>query len=232
MTDAFESFSALPFPRLLVTGASSGIGRATAEAAAAAGWAVALLSRRRDALEDVRSALAHPERHVTAALDLAGARAVEEDVPRLVAALGPLRGIVHAAGACPIAPVGRFAAAELEAAVRVAWTAFARLAAALAEPANHAAGAVAVAVSSVSANEGWSGGAAYCAAKGALSAGCRALASELVPRGVAVRCLEPRWVLTPMFRAGAGRMGVPESSAELPDAVAARILALLGGDRS
>ena len=36
---------------ILITGASSGIGRATARAAAAAGWAVGLFARRADALE-------------------------------------------------------------------------------------------------------------------------------------------------------------------------------------
>ncbi len=38
---------------MLVTGASSGIGRAAAEAALAAGWMVGLFARRRDALEEV-----------------------------------------------------------------------------------------------------------------------------------------------------------------------------------
>jgi NADP-dependent 3-hydroxy acid dehydrogenase YdfG len=36
----------------LVTGAGSGVGRATAQALAAAGWAVALIGRRKDALEE------------------------------------------------------------------------------------------------------------------------------------------------------------------------------------
>ena len=34
----------------LVTGAGSGVGRATAQALAAAGWAVALIGRRKDCL--------------------------------------------------------------------------------------------------------------------------------------------------------------------------------------
>ena len=73
-----------------------------------------------------------------------------------------------------------------------------------------------VAVSSVSASEGWSGGAAYCASKGALSAMSRAFDSELGQKGFSVEAVEPRYVLTRMFRNGAGRMGVPESAAESP----------------
>ena len=88
-------------------------------------------------------------------------------------------------------------------------------------------GAVAVAVSSVSAREGWAGGAAYCASKGALSAVARALAAELAPKRIRVEAIEPSHVLTDMFRNGAARMGVPESTAVPPESVAADILARL-----
>ena len=85
-------------------------------------------------------------------------------------------------------------------------------------------GAVAIAVSSVSAKEGWAGGTAYCASKGALSAACRALDAELSPKGVRVKAVEPGHVLTAMFRKGAGRMGVPDSAAMPPETLAAGIL--------
>ena len=81
-----------------------------------------------------------------------------------------------------------------------------------------------VAISSVSATEGWAGGAAYCASKGALSAVCRALDVELKPRRISVTALEPRYVKTRMFDACAGRMGVDPALAQSPDALAAEIL--------
>ncbi len=46
---------AQPSKTALVTGAGSGVGRATALALAAAGWSVALVGRRRDALEETAS---------------------------------------------------------------------------------------------------------------------------------------------------------------------------------
>lgn len=86
-----------------------------------------------------------------------------------------------------------------------------------------------VAVSSVSATEGWPGGAAYCASKGALSALCRALDAELSPKGVGVRALEPRHVRTKMFFEGAGRMGADPAAAIDPADFALEILKHTGG---
>ena len=68
----------------------------------------------------------------------------------------------------------------------------------------------------MSATEGWAGGAAYCASKGALSALCRALDAELAPKRISVRALEPRYVKTKMFDDCAGRMGVDPSLAMDP----------------
>ena len=88
-------------------------------------------------------------------------------------------------------------------------------------------GAVALAVSSVSATEGWAGGTAYCASKGALSAACRALDRELAAKKIRVKAIEPNHVLTDMFRKGAGRMGVPESAARSPESLAQEILEMI-----
>lgn len=59
---------------IIVTGASSGIGKATAEAFLAAGWTVGLLARRTGALEDLAGG--HPGAHVLTC-DVTDATAVE-----------------------------------------------------------------------------------------------------------------------------------------------------------
>ncbi|MEO0703505.1 MAG: SDR family oxidoreductase [Pseudomonadota bacterium] len=69
---------------MLITGASSGIGRATAEAALVAGWRVGLMARRREPLEEVAM--------LGEALVLPGDVSRLEDVERAVAAVAEAWG--------------------------------------------------------------------------------------------------------------------------------------------
>ena len=187
--------------RILVTGASSGIGRATAIAAAGLGAQVVLTARRADELEATRRQCADGFHRV-----IAGDLTDSLFLKRLVEEAAPLDGLAHVAGACPIEPVTGFDAARAETAMRVNCLSFVELMKLLAGPRFRAASFSAVAVSSVSAVAGWSGGTVYCATKGALSASVRTLATELAPRGIRVNAVCPSNVRTPMFEAGAGRM--------------------------
>ncbi len=199
--------------RLLVVGATGGIGRAVRAEALARGWECVGTSRHEGAAEWM--------------LDLADRDGLELSLMRLFAAEGPFDGVIYCVGVCPVMPIARIDAASLSAAQFVNCDAFILLMKHFARPGAYAkGGAVAVAVSSVSATEGWAGGTSYCASKGALSAACRALAAELAPKKIKVYAVEPRHVLTDMFRAAAGRMGVPESDARTPDDLAHEILDL------
>ena len=196
--------------RILVVGASGGIGSAVVAEASAAGW------------DCVRA-----DRHSEFRLDLSDAANMESDFKSLFAEHGRFDAVVFAAGVCPIVPLGSLSAGELAEAMLVNCESFIMLVKAYAACGACENGGKVVAVSSVSANEGWAGGAAYCASKGALSAAVRALDAELAQKGIRVMAIEPGHVLTDMFRRGAGRMGVPESQAASPQAVAREILALI-----
>lgn len=144
---------------------------------------------------------------------------------------GEFDAAVFATGTCPIKPLAQTDDALFAETIRVNCTLFLRLMRTLV--AGHhisPSGLKAVAVSSVSATEGWPGGAAYCASKGALSALCRALDAELKPKGVSVEAMEPRYVKTRMFDDGAGRMGVPASAAISPQEFADEIMRRLRRD--
>jgi len=84
---------------ILITGASSGIGRATALACARAGMPVALAARRLDRLEALAGEIASAGgRSAAFELDVADAVGCEACVSRAEAALGPLHAVFANAG--------------------------------------------------------------------------------------------------------------------------------------
>jgi len=84
---------------VLVAGASSGMGRATALACAAEGADVALLARRREALDEVAAAVARAGRRAAVfALDLTERASVDAAFATATEQLGPIGVVVYAAG--------------------------------------------------------------------------------------------------------------------------------------
>ena len=180
--------------RILITGTTGGIGGAVKRAALAAGHAVVEVNRG------------------------------DFDTFSSVGS-NPIDGIVFTTGTCPVKPLTAMTDAELEETFRVNCGLFVKLMRhVVAGKLGNPKGMRVVAVSSVSATEGWAGGAAYCASKGALSAVCRALDVELKPRGISIVALEPRHVKTRMFDACAGRMGVDPALAADSDEFAKEVL--------
>ncbi|MBD0320984.1 MAG: SDR family NAD(P)-dependent oxidoreductase, partial [Gemmatimonadetes bacterium] len=91
---------------ILVTGASSGIGRETAVVLARLGARVVLSGRRQDALEETLARMPSPEAHRVEAFDLGEVDAIPEWMKRVRAAAGaPLDGVVHSAGVASLAPL-------------------------------------------------------------------------------------------------------------------------------
>lgn len=178
--------------RIIVTGTTGGIGGAVKAAA---------LSRGHDVVEFNRAEF--------------GAIDLDQRAPFPVD--GAFDAVVFCTGTCPVRPVALTSDALLAETIRVNCGLFLSLMRRIvADKLVGPNGLRAVAVSSVSATEGWAGGAAYCASKGALSALCRALDAELAPKRISVRALEPRYVKTKMFDDCAGRMGVDPSLAMDP----------------
>lgn len=186
---------ALEGRRILVTGASSGIGRATAVLASRLGAEVILTARRADELEKTRLMMENPDKHRIIAGDLSDFGFLRQ----LVEESGALDGLVSAAGVSCVVPTGLVSEPRFESVMRVNCHVFVELMNQYAGRRFRADRFSAVAVSSVSSRAGWAGGTAYCASKGALSAAVRAMAVELAGKGVRVNAVCPSSVDTPLI---------------------------------
>lgn len=82
----------------LVTGAGSGIGRATAELLMSKGWNVAFLDISEDALADVKAQHGKSKHARFHAVDVTNEKAVEAAVADTAKAFGGLTGVVNSAG--------------------------------------------------------------------------------------------------------------------------------------
>lgn len=187
----------------LVTGASSGVGQATARALAGQGATVALVARREDRLQALAAEIgqAGAAAHAFPAdlTDDGQALALLEEV---IARLGRLDALVNAAGIMLIGPALDAPAEEWQRNVDLNVSALLRLTHAalphLVSAAEHQARGVAdlVNISSVAGRQAVGGAAVYSMTKFAVTAFSEALRQELAARHVRVSAVEPGAVAT------------------------------------
>lgn len=215
----------------LVTGATGGIGSATARALAAAGARLVLHGRDHQALR----ALAAELRAASVQADLmdpSPVEAAESLAARAAAAVGPLEVVVATAGAGRAEPFVATAPADIEELLALDLLAPALLArAVLGGMAERRRGQF-VFVASIAGHVGVRDEAAYCAAKGGLVNLGRALRLEMAQVGVGVSLVSPGAVATGFF----ARRGRPYDRRwprpVRPEKVAAAILEAIERDRA
>ncbi|KIQ15989.1 SDR family oxidoreductase [Rhodococcus sp. MEB064] len=213
--------------KIVITGASSGLGEEMARRFAALGRDVGLCARRTDRLESLRAELvaANPGIVVAvAAMDVTDHESVVDGIASLRADLGGIDRVVVNAGLGKGATLGTGRAdANLETARTNFVGVVSQIEAALAVFREQNAGHL-VLVSSISAGRGLPGSkAVYAASKAGVSSLGEALAAELRPTPIAVTTLLPGYVATDMS-SRAGDTGSLMSS--LDDGVSAMVSAI------
>ncbi len=192
---------------VLITGASSGIGRALAVELAARGARVGILARRPELLQELAGEIRAAGGTVEAEpCDVANRDSVAEAIGKLEARLGPTDCLIANAGVSLPSGGDPVGADGVETMMRVNYLgvvfAFETvLPGMLARGAGHV-----VAVSSLAAYKGLPGSAGYCASKSAVNAFCESLRIELKPRGVAVTVVCPGFIRTDMTAKQTNRM--------------------------
>ena len=192
--------------RVLVSGASSGIGRATARVLARHGARVVLCARREAELQNTRDHLPGDD-HTLLPLDLSELDGIDAAIEACVADGGKLDGLVHAAGTLRIKPLRMLEADDCRDMLQVGALAGLMLARSLTKKRHFAAeGGSLVFVSSVAATTGTAGLAGYGAAKAAVVGYSRSLAVELAPRAIRANTILAGAVETEMHQGVVGGM--------------------------
>ncbi len=181
---------------VIVTGASSGIGRATSLAFGRAGASALLVGRAGEALRDVADEVTHAGgRAQVMAADVTARSAPEDIVARALEAFGGVDALVNAAGIIGSGSIETTTDEMWDQMLDINLRAPFRLIRAAAPHLAARRGAV-VNVSSVTGLRAFPGVLAYCVSKAGMDHLTRCLALELAPKGVRVNAVNPGVVVT------------------------------------
>jgi len=187
--------------RVLVTGASSGIGRQIAISFAEAGATCVITGRDESRLAETRAAMSGEHSPVVADLTIA------EQRNALVDAAGPLNGVVHCAGWASLAPMRLASEKHLRELMTINYEAPTLLTQRLLVKKTIQNDGSILFIASIAAHVGFIANGAYSASKSAVVAMVRCLALEVAKQRIRVNCLSPSFVESPMLDA----MGLRES---------------------
>ncbi len=213
---------------VLVTGASRGLGQATALAAARAGTHLVLTARTQGALEDLDDSLRAEglEAPTLAPLDLTDGDAVRGLGAAIMDRFGRLDGLVHAAGMLGIlSPVAHIKTDVMDAALALGFSAVHRLIASLDLPLRQSASGRAVFVTCRLGRDGRPFFGAFAAPRAGAEALVLAYAQETAKTSLRVNLFDPGPMATRLRRDG--YPGEPADAHPPPAAIAPQLLSLL-----
>ncbi|MEU0071448.1 oxidoreductase [Streptomyces sp. NPDC006332] len=185
----------------LVTGASSGFGRAIAEAAVAAGDTVVATARRTESLDDLVAA--YPDRVDAVSLDVTDGARIDAVAADVLARYGRVDVLVNNAGRTQVGAFEETTDRELRDLFELHVFGPARLTRALLPQMRERGSGSVVNISSLGGQLSFAGFSAYSATKAALEQLSEGLADEVAPFGVKVLIVEPGAFRTNLFGKGA-----------------------------
>jgi len=199
---------------VVVTGASSGLGRACAEELSARGARVVLVGRDASRLAIAQGGLSGTG-HEMLVLDLSQLDQIGPALARLSNHVGRLYGLLHAAGIVETRPLSVTTVDVVQKMMNVNLLAGLELARAVARrDVMELEGGSLVFLSSIYGRVGVAGETGYSATKGAVAAAVRSMAIELARRRVRVNAISPGLVITPMTDTALGAIS-PEQVAAI-----------------
>lgn len=185
---------------IVITGASSGIGRQCAIDCSKMGATVMLIARDEKRLEETLEEMEKPEKHAYYSIDLMKPEGIKVCVETIVSKFGKVDGFIHAAGIEKTLPVKLLTIADYETVFRVnTLSAFEFIRCFSNKKFFNDNGHI-VLISSITSIIGRGGVAAYAASKGAMVSAIRPMALEFAKKGICINCVSPGTILTPMMK--------------------------------
>ena len=181
--------------RIMVTGASSGIGRCSARVLSHFGATILLIARNEENLRRTKEQLAGDD-HLVYSCDLSDASSIEPLFGRIHSDVGAIDGLVHCAGVGPSRPLKNTTTEFIQQVLDINFLAFAELVRVFSLKKYHNDRSSIVGVSSIESTIGLPANEAYCGSKGALDSFINCATKELYAKNIRVNSVQPGWVKT------------------------------------
>ena len=185
---------------ILITGASSGIGRATAILADALGAKLTLVARSEKKLTETLKCLKSKNDHKMYAQDLSEVNNIEGLLKKISEECGKVDGFVHCAGIAPIRPLAMNKMSFVDEVMKINFFAFVECVRSLSLKKFSNDNASFVGISSVAASKGAKTQNAYAASKAAIEGFIRPTAKEIVNRRLRINAVEFGMINTDLYK--------------------------------
>ena len=185
--------------KIVVTGASSGIGRQTAITLSRLGAQLILIARRENLLEETIGML-EGEGHSYYVADLGIVSEIEPLVKRIISEQGKTDGLVYAAGVSVTLPTSMSNYEKCMSAFNVNYFAFIEAVRHFTRKGRFNEGMRIVGISSIAAIRGDKSQVIYSGTKAAMDGSVRSMAKELAEKGICINTIMPAYTDTPMMR--------------------------------
>lgn len=186
---------------IVITGASSGIGRQCAISCSQMGASVMLLGRDIDRLEETLQAMESPHKHKSYDFDLCDFEQAAKAIKDINNQFGEISGLINCAGISTTLPINALTTDKMETFFRTNVLGALNLTKLVVGGSNFSKkGGSVIFITSVMGLVGAKGKTLYSMTKGALVAATKSMALELAPRAIRVNSVVPGVVETPMSK--------------------------------
>lgn len=193
-----NSFLDFTGKKILVAGASSGIGRQVAITLSEYGADVIIVARREGKLKETLLQLADGN-HRSYTVDLAETEKIEDNIKMIVSESGKLDGLVYCAGMDGMLPVRASKPDYVEQMFRINFFGFYELVRIVTKKVNHNPGIAIVGISSSAASHGEKSQSVYSATKASIDAAVNVMAQEYADKGIRINTVQPGMTDTEMY---------------------------------